>query len=72
MKRVIDVWYDILIFLNTLDTALGAIFLLGSWFGFRAWWRNRRVEKERETLGATRTQEAPSDADERPGSGEGL
>lgn len=65
-------WQDILIFLNTLDTAAGAVFLLGSWFGFRAWWRNRRVEKEREALGAPRTQEAPPDADEWSDSREGL
>jgi hypothetical protein len=65
-------WQEILTVLNTVDTAAGAIFLLGSWFGFRAWWRSRRAEAERDALGAPRAQEAPPDAAERPDAGEGL
>lgn len=34
-------WQDILTILNTIDTALGVVFLAASWFGFRAWWRSR-------------------------------
>ena len=39
-------WSDILIILNTIDTALGALFLVASWLGLRAWWRSRAQERQ--------------------------
>ncbi len=64
-------WQDILIFLNTLDTALGVVFLIFSWLGFRIWWRNR-AKTEPKSLGAPRVQEETSDATEWPDDGEGV
>ncbi len=47
MGRAINVpWQDILTILNTIDTALGVVFLAASWFGFRAWLRSRSKEGE--------------------------
>ena len=42
--------------LNTIDTALGVVFLAGSWFGFRAWLRNRAQDRE-DALGAAGSQD---------------
>ncbi len=44
-------WQDILTILNTIDTALGVVFLAASWFGFRAWWRSRTQEEREDTNG---------------------
>lgn len=35
-------WQGILVILNTIDTFMGVVFLVGSWLGIRAWWRSRR------------------------------
>ncbi len=40
-------WQDILTILNTIDTALGALFLTMSGFGLRAWWRSRHERGEK-------------------------
>ena len=37
-------WRDILTILNTIDTALGVVFLTASWFGLRAWWSSRHAQ----------------------------
>ncbi len=42
-------WQDILTILNTIDTAAGALFLAGSWFGFRAWLHSRAQEEGEDT-----------------------
>ena len=34
-------WNDLLTILNTIDTAAGLLFLVGSFLGIRAWWRGR-------------------------------
>lgn len=35
-------WRDIFIIGNTVDTFAGAVFLVGSYLGFRAWWKGRK------------------------------
>ena len=39
---------DLMTILNTIDTALGVVFLAASWFGFRAWLRSRSKTEEGE------------------------
>ena len=57
-------WQEILTILNTVDTAAGVLFLAGSWFGFRAWLRNRAQERQ-DALGAAGSQDTKEDADSR-------
>ncbi len=57
-------WQDILTILNTIDTAAGALFLVASWLGFRAWLRNRAQERQ-DALGAAGSQDQEEDASAR-------
>ena len=53
-------WQDILTILNTIDTAAGAVFLAGSWFGFRAWLRSRAQERQ-DAVGTAGSQDQKAD-----------
>lgn len=59
-------WQEILVVLNTVDTALGAVFLIFSCLGFRTWWRERREKGRTGAMGAPGSEEAPPDATARP------
>ncbi len=51
-------WRDILTILNTIDTALGVVFLTASWFGLRAWWRSsRHAQAGQDAVGSPEKQE---------------
>jgi hypothetical protein len=41
-------WQEVLVILNTIDTFAGVLFLAGSWFGFRAWLRDRKKDHDSE------------------------
>ncbi len=54
-------WQDILTILNTIDTALGALFLTASWFGLRAWWRSNHAQEGQDAVGSPGSQDAEAD-----------
>lgn len=54
-------WQDILTILNTIDTALGAVFLTASWFGMRAWWSSRHAQAGQDAVGSSGSQDAEED-----------
>lgn len=55
-------WQDILTLLNTIDTAAGVLFLIATWFGFRAWWRNRHAQTGQSTVEPPRPEDPQKDA----------
>ena len=50
-------WQDILTILNTIDTALGVLFLTASWFGMRAWLNSRRAQAGQDSGESSEKQE---------------
>ena len=57
-------WQGILVILNTIDTFMGAVFLVGSWFGIRAWWRSR-AQAGQDAVGAKGSEDTQKDATQR-------
>ncbi len=55
-------WQDILTILNTIDTAAGGLFLVATWFGFRAWWRSRHAQAGQDTVESPRPEDPQEDA----------
>lgn len=55
-------WQGILVILNTIDTFMGAVFLVGSWLGIRAWLRSRRyAQTGSDAVGSAGPEDAQED-----------